>query len=408
MLQFTNARVIDGTGSAPLDRAAIVVEGDRIKEITRAEGTHEGTKVVDLQGMTVLPGLMDCHLHFGGFQVDDPRKVMGPGIVVQLAALFWDQFHQFARRRRLAIEHGVTTLRSAGDAHPHIVALREKLDSGELVGPRIVAPGPIFTSPGGHPASTIYKGIRFLIEYGTRLVSDPEAARVEVQKLAGEGVDCIKTVYSSVNPLDPAADLPRLAFPVLEAIVEEAHSMGLRVMAHTATGKEVDDVVRAGVDSVQHGIMSPDFTGFEDGLVQRMLDQETFYVPTLTAVELLEGMGFGGALRCSQRALKQLSDAGVRIALGTDSGVPGVKLGSAVHRELELMVDSGLSPMQAIVAATGRAAEDLAQPDLGALQAGKRADLIAVTGDPSREIGDIRSIGLVVKDGEILVNQIGP
>jgi len=408
MLHLINARVMDGTGAEPLEGATIVIEGNRIVEVGGPTSVPEDAQVVDLEGMTVLPGLMDCHLHFGGFQVDDPRKVMGPGIVLQILSLFWDMFHQFAHRRRLAIEHGVTTLRSAGDAHPQIIELSQKLSSGELMGPRIFASGPIFTAPGGHPVSTIYRGIGFLVEHGTRQVSDADAARGEVRRLAEDGVDCVKTVYSSVNPLDPAADLPCLALPVLEAIVEEAHGLGLRVMAHTATAGEVRDVVQAGVDSVQHGIMSPDFSAFEDDLVERMLDQGTAYVPTLAAVELLDRMGLRGALRCSGQALRQLADAGVRIALGTDSGVPGVKLGSAVHRELELMVSAGLTPMQALVAATGSAAQDVGQPDLGTIGVDQVADLIAVSGDPLREIGDIRKIELVVRDGEILMNEIGP
>jgi len=152
-----------------------------------------------------------------------------------------------------------------------------------------------------------------------------------------------------------------------------------------------------------------DFTAFEDDLIQMMLDQGTCYVPTLTAMEALEKMRLPGTLRCSQQALKQLADAGVKIALGTDSGVPGVQLGSAVHTEMELMVGAGLTPRQAIVAATGNIAEDLGQPDWGTIKAGKLADLVVVSGDLLREISDTRKIRLVVKDGGIAMkSEIGP
>ncbi len=404
MLTLVNARLIDGTGAKPAERAIIVIEGRHIREIGRLTGYLGGAEVIDVKGMTVMPGLIDCHLHLGGFVVDEFKWRFS---FLDLIPFFWDYFRNFARRRKLAIENGVTTIRSAGDNYPHITRLRDKIESGRLTGPRIVAPGPIFTAPGGHPASTIYKGNRYIIEHATRQVGDPETARTEVKRLSEGGVDCIKAIYCTLDLMDLTHELPRLSFDVLRAIVDEAHQHSLRAMVHTGRPEEVRDAVEAGADSIEHGILAGGLAGYDDDVIRMMRDRGTYYVPTLCAPWAFRTI-YPEALDRSQKAVKQLHDNGVKIALGTDSGVPSVKIGAAVHRELELLVGAGLTPMEAIMAGTKHAAENLGKGiDLGTIEKGKLADMIVVSGDPLERIGDTKGIKMVIKSGRILVNKLG-
>lgn len=404
MLALVNARLIDGTGSEPVEIAAIIIEGERIREVGRGTGYLQGAQGIDVKGMTVMPGLIDCHLHLGGFVTDKPDWQFS---FFDILPFFVDYFRNFALRRKLAIENGVTTIRSAGDNYPHIIKLRDKIQSGKLIGPRIVAPGPIFTAPGGHPAGTIYKRNRYIVEHATRQVSDPETARVEVRKLAEGGVDCIKAIYDDIDLMDLTNKLPRLSFDVLKAIVDEAHQQNLRAMVHTGRLDEVRDAVDAGADSIEHGILPGGLAEYNDELVQTMLDKGTYYVPTLCAPWAFRAT-YPEALYKAQKAVKQLHDKGVKIALGTDSGLPSVKIGAALHKELELLVEAGLTPIEAIMAGTRNAAENLGKgSDLGTVEEGKLADIIAVSGDPLEQISDTRRIQMVIKSGKILVNRLG-
>jgi enamidase len=324
-----------------------------------------------------------------------------------MASFFWDYFRNYAHRRRLAIENGVTTIRSAGDHYPHIIKLRDKIAAGKLVGPRIFAPGPTITAPGGHPAGTIYKGNRYIIENATRQIAEVSSAREEVRRLVGGGVDCIKAIYSDINPMDITHKVPRLSLDVLEALADEAHQHNLRLMVHTGSPKETMDAIKAGADSIEHGILpGGDSTEFEDDLVKMMLDKGTFFVPTL-AIAWANKDAYPDLFAGLKTTLRKLHDAGVNMAAGTDSGTPGVVIGKGLHKELELMVEAGISPMEAITAGTRNAADNLGKAnELGTIEPGKLADIIAVSGDPLKDIRDTREIKLVIKDGKILVNRV--
>ena len=191
MLALTNGTLIDGTGRDLIEKATIVVEGNRISSVNLQEDYPEGATVVDLSNLVIMPGLIDCHLHLGGIVKDEPGQAIGKVSFVDMISYLWDYFRDYAHRRRLAIENGVTSIRSAGDHYPHIVKLREKIKSGKLNGPRVFTLGPIFTAPSGHPASTIYKGNRYIVEHVTRQVEDTNSAREEVKKLSEGGVGWI-------------------------------------------------------------------------------------------------------------------------------------------------------------------------------------------------------------------------
>ena len=407
MLALVNGRLIGGTGGKPAKKTTVVVEGKRITNVGSGISYPEGTRVIDLKGLTIMPGLIDCHLHLGGFVIDKPGRPIGQVSFFDSISFFWDYFRNYARRRKLAIENGVTSIRSAGDIYPHITQLRDKIESGRLTGPRIFAPGPTFTAPGGHPASTIYKRNRYIVEHAIRQVSDGQTAREEVRKLAEEGVDCIKVIYSKIDPMDLTHEVPGLALDVLEAIADEAHGHNLRVMVHTGSPDDTRDAINAGADSIEHGILpGGNSTEFQADVIRMMLERGTFYVPTIAIAWAYKSV-YPDVFFNLKRALKKLHDEGVNIALGTDSGTPGVVIGKGVHKELEVMVEAGLSPMEAIMAGTKNAAENLGKgSELGTIEEGKLADIIVVSGDPLVDIGKTRDINMVIKDGKILVNRL--
>ena len=404
MLVLTNAQLIDGTGGPPVDDATIVLDGPRIITAALNEHCPGCTRVLNLHGLTVMPGLIDVHVHFGGFVVDDPDWQF---TYWSILPFFLDYARGFKRRRDHAIQNGVTTVRSAGDNHPHILQLRDRIDAGKLAGPRIVSPGPIFTAPGGHPAGTIYKNNRYVVEHATRQVDATDAVRSEVQCLASDGVDHIKAVYGDANPFDLEHPVPKLQKHVLEALVDEAHHQGLPAMVHVGKLEDAIDAVAAGADSIEHGFL-PGAISAEcpAELIAAMRNRGTFFVPTLTAAWAMK-RAYPDALNCAMRWVREMHAAGVRIALGTDAGAPGVVIGKAAHVELELLVESGLTPMEAVVAGTRNAAGVIRRADdLGTIEPGKRADFIAVAGNPLSDISVSREIRLVVKDGTIVVDRL--
>lgn len=407
MLILCNGRLIDGTGHDPVDKVSIVLENNRIKSIEPSTTYPDKRNTINLKGLTVMPGLIDCHLHLGGLTVDQPGRAIGKVSFKDMASFFFDYARNYAHRRQLAIENGVTTIRSGGDHYPHIIKLRDKIAAGKLSGPRIFAPGPTITSPGGHPAGTIYKGNRYIIENATRQIADVNMAIEEVRRLAEGKVDCIKAIYSDINPMDIAHKVPRLSMEVLQILADEAHNHELKLMVHTGTPVETRDAVKAGADSIEHGILpGADSTEFNDDLIQLMLDKGTYFVPTL-AIAWAYKDTYPDVFSGLKQTCKKLHIAGIKIAAGTDSGTPGVVIGKGLHKELELMVEAGISPMEAIMAGTIRAAGNLGkESELGTIEPGKLADIIAVSGDPLRNIKDTKEIRLVIKEGKVLINKI--
>jgi len=406
MIALAHARLIDGTGDALVDDATVVLDGPRVYAAARDAHFPDDAEVIDLRGLTVLPGLIDVHVHFGGFVVDDPDWQF---TYWSILPFFLDYARGFKRRRDHAIQNGVTTVRSAGDNHPHILRLRDRIDASKLAGPRIAASGPIFTAPGGHPAGTIYKNNRYVVEHATRQVDATDTVRSEVQCLASDGVDHIKAVYGDVNPFDLEHPVPKLEQHVLEALVDEAHHQGLPAMVHVGKPEDAIEAVATGADSIEHGILPGASSAECPGeLTVAMRNHGTVFVPTLTAAWAMKRV-YPDALKHAMRWVAEMHEAGVQIALGTDAGAPGVVIGKAAHVELELLVESGLTPMEAIVAGTRNAADVIERADdLGTIEPGKLADLIAVAGNPLSDISASREVQLVIKDGTIVLDRRRP
>jgi enamidase len=402
MFVFTNGILIDGTGRQPVKKATIVVKGNRIASVDWQGEYPEKATVVDLKGLVIMPGLIECHTHFGGV-VD-----LKPG---QVPFMNMESSHSYAFARKSSIENGVTSLRSVGDYFPDIIKLGDQIEAGKFYGPRVFSTGPLFTAPNGHPAGTIYKGNPSLIEHCTRQVESVNSARDEVKKLAEGGVDYIKAILCSLDYWNYPSKVPKLSMSVLNAITDEAHKHNLRVVVHAETPKDAMNAVSMGVDTIEH-LIAPgaESTEVPDALIKMMIDNGTYFVPTLTISWVFEHFipQLPKLLSILMPTVKRLYEAGVTIATGTDSGAPGVMFGSAIHQEMELMVESGLSPMAAIVAATRKAAETLGhEKEIGTIEEGKFADIVIVSGNPVARITDTKNIKLVMKDGKILADKLG-
>jgi imidazolonepropionase-like amidohydrolase len=407
--------LFDGTGGSPRENDAIVIEGERITSLAASSPTPDGARLVDATGLSILPGFIDLHVHFGA--------PVGRDLERSLPLLIWDYARQRPRHRQAFLDAGVTTIRSLGDvvgSPRDILDLKRRAAPADFHGPRVFAAGPLFTAPGGHPAGTIYRGNRFLERHATRQVSSAETARSEVRRLARSGVDGIKAVYDSLG-----GSFPRLDVEVLQAIVDESHGLGLWVSVHTGSADEVRQALLAGADTIEHGAIDGSLLGIDT--IELMRSRGVTYVPTLVTLEAAAALARtkqrprqfpddlwraflrradqlgSDPLRSPMENVRAVAAAGVRIGTGTDAQGPQMAFGASLHREQELLVLAGLSPQQALLAATNHAATALhADRDLGTVAVGKLADLVLVAGRPWENIGDVRHLCFVVRGGRLL------
>jgi imidazolonepropionase-like amidohydrolase len=390
-------------GKAPLEQATLVIEGTRVREV--ADGFREparGEQVIDLRHAFVLPGLIDCHVHLSLEYSADARlrAVEESDADAAVAATV------FAERTLLA---GFTTVRDLGSAGRAVFAVRDAILAGKILGPRILCAGQAITPSGGHGDDTHgYRDDIFDLPGPMQGVADgvPEcrkAVRLQVKR----GADVVKlTATGGVMSATNAGTGQQFFDDELEAIVQTAHMLGRRVAAHAHGADGIAGALRAGVDSIEHGSF------LDEPCIELFLQTNAFLVPTLMAGESVsqwaEIDGFlPEAVREKARqvgpvmrgSLGRAARAGVRIAFGTDCGVS--PHGTNAH-EFELMVAAGLSPSEAIVAATVNAAELCGlSRDCGTLEPGMAADLVAVDGDPLSDVSALRKIVLVVRAGEL-------
>jgi imidazolonepropionase-like amidohydrolase len=374
---LAGGRVFDGTGSDPAP-ADVAIEDGRIVAV----GTGlDGDEAVDVTGRTILPGFFDCHVHVVLSEVN-------PWAIAQRP--FSLQFYEAADNLRRTLATGVTSVRDAGGAD---LGIKEAVDRGLVPGPRLQISIIMVGQTGGHGDDWYPSGIEiplFVPHPGrpSGTVDGVDAIRHKVRELRRDGADVIK-LYTSGGVLSPRDD-PRHAHfrpAEIEALVEEATAAGLFVMAHAQGAEGIKNAVRAGVRSIEHGIY------LDDEAIELMLRHGAWFVPTLVAPQgILDAVDAGAnlppavvdkarmVLDIHRSAFRRAVEAGVRIAMGTDSGVTphGRNL-----RELELMVAGGMTPAAALEAATRSAAQLLGVDDeLGTVEEGKLADLVVLGGDP--------------------------
>jgi imidazolonepropionase-like amidohydrolase len=411
MLVIRAAQLIDGTGAAPIQNAVIVVEGERITQVGPADHVSipAAAEVIDASDKTVLPGLIDVHVH-----------VHSPGEATQMHQYALSQVTQtqglmalnaFAYSRQ-TLRRGFTALRSVSSPAYVDVALRDAINRGMVEGPRLQVSGQGLTITGGHMDSRAWSP-EVTIAGRTGVCDGPWACRRAAREQIKRGVDLIKinaavsnysTDYTHVEPFHQ-----EMTYEEMAAICEEAHWAGMRVAAHAHGGQGITDAIRAGLDSVEH---APWLT---DEQIERMVEHNVFYVPTLTVHTFLKELGqkevgmpdaaWNWLLKvCDDRwdTLARAKRAGVKIAAGTDAGffVPHGENAA----ELAELVKGDFTPMEAIVAATQTAAECMGwEREIGTVEAGKYADLVVVDGDPLDDIGILRradKIERVFKGGQ--------
>lgn len=395
--------LIDGTQNDPRENVTIRVEGNRIVGIESGfQRASRGESVIDLKNSTVLPGFIDMHTHLTS-QLEQGSYI---NRFTQNEADVALQSVQYAERTLLA---GFTTVRDLGDSFGASIALRNAINGGVVSGPRIFTAGKSIATTGGHadPSNGHRNGLIPTPTPTEGVANGPIEARQAVRARYQDGSNLIKiTATGGVLSMAASGDNPQFMMDELEAIVQTARDYNMRVAVH-AHGKEgMLRAIRAGVDSIEHG------TYMDEEVFEAMREHDTWYVPTITAgksvAERAEIDGFfPPQVRPKARAIGPLIQntfgrayaAGVRIAYGTDAGV--FDHGENA-REFGYMVEAGMPEIEAIRAATNDASQLLGQQDnIGTIEEGKLADIIAVAGNPLRDISVLENVSFIMKDGEV-------
>jgi imidazolonepropionase-like amidohydrolase len=392
-IRFRGVRLIDAVSDEARADVDVVVRDGRIDSIEPTGALPEDEGAIDGAGMTLLPGLIDCHAHYP----IDPTVEDGflqfrqdPDTTIVLRA---------AREARRALEAGTTTARSAGSPGRFDVVLRDAIEAGYVAGPRLLAAGPALTITGGH-------GWLFGVEV------DGEAEFVRaVRANVRDGADVIKVVASEaamLTPSDNGAGGPEMTEEEIAAVVAEAARLGRRVLAHAQGGESVQWAARAGVASVEHAFLA------EERDLEVLAASGATLVPTLSVTDVTHSIeGLSAAARERQDLIERLHRRscetairlGIPVATGTDCGVRGV-LSDMIAREVRLLHEHGASSIVAIRGATATAARLLGLEDeIGTVEVGKRADLVLVEGDPLRDLRCLENVRVVVKAGELVVDR---
>ena len=401
-------RLIDGTGGAPIDYPMVVVKNGRIIDVG-TEGDVDlprGEPVEELSFMegTILPGLIDSHLHIalgtrGGY---DEMMLDSNGIHLMTGVINAGE----------ALAAGITTVKEAGARDTVTMDLREGWRRGLIDAPRLLVSGRPLTVPEGH--------FHFCNDNTARGV---EEVRSRVRQFVEEDVDVIKIMASGGGTTGTRNSEASFTEKELRAAVDEAHSLGMTTMAHCEAYASVGNAARAGVDVLEHcGFILPDGSrGFDEEAAGLMAEKGLYYNPTLqtgsqrrdalqekiqqgehlTGDEERSLERFDYKIKRKSENLLRMAELGVQVVAGSD----GIGLGNStqVIRTVELMVDAGLTPMQAIVSATGNGAKALRMGHIfGTIKRGLEADIIAVQGDPSEDIASLRSPLMVMQGGRVV------
>ena len=399
------ARLIDGTGAAPINNAIVIVANNKISVVGDVTSVRipSGVKVIDLGDVTLLPGFIDAHTHLVGRVLGDPEGDMA-------AVKDYESFAAIlsVANARDTLMAGFTSVRNVGaSGRFDDMALRKAINEGWVPGPRIETAGHALGITGGHCDENGYRPGLLQQTIADGVADGPEQIRAAVRYQIKYGADVIKTCATGgVLSEGDAVGATQYSFEELKALVDEATKLDRKVAAHAHGAEGIKLAVRAGVASIEHGSFLD-----EDG-VELMKSHGTFLVPTLSASEGVERAAKNGVLKglraekalaasaAMRRGIKLAVANKVQIALGTDAGV--VPHGSNGHEFVLLVEWGGMSNMDAIVAGTLNGAKLLGwDKNLGTLEPRKFADIVAVEGDPLKDIHNLQKTVFVMKNGVI-------
>jgi imidazolonepropionase-like amidohydrolase len=382
-------RLLDGTGAPPVDDAALLLYGGRVAYAGPAAGLPDGAdriEALDFPGATLLPGLVDAHVHLVASG--------GPDLAADVPKTEAERMLAAVVNARRQLEAGVTLVRDLGSPGAEAVLVGRAVEAGAIPGPRVVASGPAVTMTGGH------------IPYLGRVTDGVEAMRAAVRANLALGAGCIKVVATG-GVLTPGVDPREPAYtqPELDALVDEAHRLGLTVAAHAIGEGGVAAALRAGVDSIEHGMF------LDEGAIDLLLETGARLSATFLAPHgILGGPSVPGwikdrarpAAEAQARSFRAAVSAGVLAVAGTDAGTPDNPHGG-IAREVAFMAEAGLDVLLAVKAATGEAADLLGVADRGVLRQGAAADVLVVGGDVAADLGALQRPLAVFQDGRRVV-----
>ena len=399
--------LIDGVSETPRKNQLIFVRGERIEKVSDASaGIPKEAKIIDLGNATVLPGLIDSHTHIFLWG-EDPKKggydanILKAGIALRAARA------TFAVRR--ALEQGFVALRDLetegagfGD-----IEIKEAIEEGTIPGPRIFGATRAISSSGGYNLEGYAPELE--MPRGAQLIDGPVEARKAARQQLEHGADWIKVYMTHRSWVDHQGNLvsqPTLTLEELKAIVDETHGWGKKVACHAYNGIGMQRALDGGCDSIEHGLE------ITDAQIAQMQRQGTWYCPTLApyyndwaAADTPAGKRDRARAAVHEITFRKALQAHLKIVYGTDMG--GIPWTEPIAQEFGRMVKLGMSPMDAIHSATSRAAEMLEMKgEIGVIAPGAFAEVIAVSGDPLKDIGELEHVRFVMHDGSVFKNEI--
>ncbi len=392
----TAAHMLDVTTGRTIDNPVVVVTDGHVVAAGAGVAVPPGARRIELSGMTLLPGLIDMHVHLtSDASIRGYRKFA-----------YTDNFWTVVgvANAKTTLEAGFTTVRNVGSKDFEDVALKQGIEAGEVPGPRIIPAGYAIGATGGHCDSASLPPSYDRKELS--VIDSPDAARAKVRWLRKYGAQVIKVCATGgVFSTGDAVGAQQLTFDEMKAIADEAHMLGMKVAAHAHGDDGIRVAILAGIDTIEHASLASDATIALAKQHGTVFDMDIYNDDYILATGTSNGTSQESIDKEREIGLKQRQTfqravkAGVRMAFATDAGVYPHGTNA---RQFATMVTWGMTPLQAVQAATVRASEALARPDVGGLAVGQWGDMIAVAGDPLRDVTLLQTIPVVIKGGVVV------